>query len=320
MGDERAVLVLSELDDYTADCVIMKLHERDVPVVRLDPGVDFPGAATLAAELDDSGYWTGELMTMTRRLDLAMVRAVYRRRPSLRAPEPDLDEQAARFAASEARHGLNGVLANLPHCLYVNHPDANHAADVKVTQLRVAASLGLRVPASLITNDLGQARLFAARHRQIVYKPLTFVRHLTPDGPQTIWTQPVRADELDETIAGTAHLFQGLVDKVADLRITVVGQQIFCIRIDSDPPQLDWRYDYDKLTYTWCDPPPELAGPVIAYLKRLGLAFGCFDFGLTGSGEAVFFECNPNGQWGWLEESTGAPIAAAFADLLRGGT
>ncbi len=28
---------------------------------------------------------------------------------------------------------------------------------------------------------------------------------------------------------------------------------------------------------------------------------------------------NPNGQWGWLEEKTGLPMAAAFADLLAQG-
>jgi hypothetical protein len=220
----------------------------------------------------------------------------------------------------DALQGFGGILANLPNCRYVNHPDANRVADVKVRQLKVASSLGLRVPTSLVTNDLEHARTFAAEQGRVVYKPLTFVRYLTPDGPQTIWTRAVNSDEIDESVAGTAHLFQSLVDKVADLRITVVGERAFCVRIDSDPPQLDWRYDYGRLTYTWCDPPASLVAPMIAYLRHFGLAFGCFDFGLTERGEAVFFECNPNGQWGWLEDQTGAPITAAFAELLEGGT
>ncbi|MEU9831686.1 hypothetical protein AB0D67_09090 [Streptosporangium sp. NPDC048047] len=33
----------------------------------------------------------------------------------------------------------------------------------------------------------------------------------------------------------------------------------------------------------------------------------------------VFLECNPNGQWGWLEDATGLPIAAALAGLLLEG-
>jgi hypothetical protein len=125
LRDERPVLVLSELDDFTADSVIMKLRERGVPVARLDPGADFPGAATFAIWLDHAGSWTGDLMTRTRHLDLASVRSVYRRRPSPYTSSPDLEIQAARFAASEARHGFGGILSNLPDCLYVNHPDAN---------------------------------------------------------------------------------------------------------------------------------------------------------------------------------------------------
>lgn len=316
--EKRSVLVLSELDDYTADAVTVRLLERGVPVVRLDPGTDFPAAATFASRLDD-GRWTGSLMTATRCLDLASVRAVYRRRPSPHQLSPYLDEQAARFSVKEARHGFSGILANLQDCLYVNDPDANRAADVKVRQLRIAAELGMRVPPSLVTNDVAQARAFATE-QDVVYKSMTFLRYVTEDGPRTIWTRPVRPDEIDESIAGTAHLFQRLVKKVADLRITVVGERVFCVRIESDPPQLDWRHQYDKLRYTWCDPPAELTELMVTYLNRLGLAFGCFDFGLTEENEAIFFECNPNGQWGWLEDATGAPITAAFADLLQGGT
>lgn len=31
------------------------------------------------------------------------------------------------------------------------------------------------------------------------------------------------------------------------------------------------------------------------------------------------FECNPAGQYGWLEEALGLPITAALADLLANG-
>lgn len=31
-------------------------------------------------------------------------------------------------------------------------------------------------------------------------------------------------------------------------------------------------------------------------------------------------ECNPNGQWGWVEHQTGQPISRALADTLARGT
>jgi hypothetical protein len=40
---------------------------------------------------------------------------------------------------------------------------------------------------------------------------------------------------------------------------------------------------------------------------------------LTGDETWCFLECNPNGQWAWLEETAGLPIASALADLLENG-
>ena len=62
--------------------------------------------------------------------------------------------------------------------------------------------------------------------------------------------------------------------------------------------------------------PESIAGKCTAFLRRMGLSFGCFDFIVTPSGEYVFLECNPNGQWLWVELETGLPISQAIAEFL----
>lgn len=52
------------------------------------------------------------------------------------------------------------------------------------------------------------------------------------------------------------------------------------------------------------------------FFERMHLNFGCFDLIVTPDGEYVFLECNPNGQWLWVELATGLPIAEAIADFL----
>jgi hypothetical protein len=37
------------------------------------------------------------------------------------------------------------------------------------------------------------------------------------------------------------------------------------------------------------------------------------------SEEVGKLECNPNGQWAWLEPAAGLPITTAIADLLEKG-
>lgn len=44
--------------------------------------------------------------------------------------------------------------------------------------------------------------------------------------------------------------------------------------------------------------------------------FGCFDFIVTLDNDYVFLECNPNGQWLWIELATGYDISKVIAKNL----
>ncbi len=55
------------------------------------------------------------------------------------------------------------------------------------------------------------------------------------------------------------------------------------------------------------------------FMRAFDLSFGAFDFAVTTTGEWIMFECNPFGQYGWLEEELGLPITSALADLLETG-
>ncbi|TCC27946.1 ATP-grasp ribosomal peptide maturase [Kribbella speibonae] len=318
--DPRPVVIVTELDDAHADLVIAELVERDVPVARFDP-CDFPDRLTMSAYIDgqdDLSGFLGWMTTPSRVVALGAVRSLYYRRPTSFS-FAHLEPQAERFAAAQARFGLGGVLARLPGCRYVNHPHAIADAEYKPAQLAAAVGVGFDIPSTLITNDLTDAREFVAQ-QPTIYKPLYVGEYATDDGqPASIWVREVTAAELDDSVASTMHLFQARVEKLADLRVTVIGDKAFCVRIETaDATQVDWRYDYDQLSYSVTRPPAGLVNSMQAYLKRFGLVFGCFDFALTKAGEPVFLECNPNGQWAWLEDETGEPMVAAMADLLQG--
>jgi hypothetical protein len=163
-------LVVTSLHDPTADVVISELHDRDVPVVRLDSG-DFPASLSVEAEITEHGL-RGRLLTPTRTADLANIRSLYYRRPTGFA-FPHLDEQDARFAITQARYGLGGVLASLPGCLYVNHPHRIGDAEFKPAGLTAAAEAGLLVPPTQITSSPDAAREFIKRHGSAIYSRCT---------------------------------------------------------------------------------------------------------------------------------------------------
>lgn len=321
MTPTGTVLVLSGPDDSTADAVVAELVERGAPVARMDLGA-FPSRMTVRVRLGQ-GRWQGELSAADRTVELADVGAVYYRRPT-RFTFPDgLSEADAIFAASEAQFGLGGVLAALD-ALWVNNPARVAFAEYKPVQLRVAADSGLAVPRTLVTNDHRAAREFAtAIDKQIVCKTLSSLV-LSEDGqPRITYTTPINPEKIDpDSLSATAHLLQERIPKRHDARVTMVGDRPFAVAIHAgtDAARIDWRADYDALTYTPIEPPEHIVVGMVRYLHAFGLTFGAFDFTVTPQGNWVFLECNPSGQWLWLQEQAGLPIATALAEFLVKGS
>ncbi|WP_328503427.1 ATP-grasp ribosomal peptide maturase [Streptomyces sp. NBC_00457] len=313
---DRPVLVATEAFDLTADMVITELNRKGIPVVRFNPA-DIGRDLTVSAQFGVCPTLVaGQLRTTSRTADLEHVRAVYWRRPVWPAFE-NLEADDARFAAAQVRCGLGGILYALDGPLWLNHPLREAAADYKPAQLALAQRLGLKVPPTIVTNDPDAAREFIQEHGQVIYKTLRWTPYERDGIGLTSWAEPVSSDEITEAVRVTPHLFQARVVKTADLRVLLVGERVFAVRIDSG--LLDWRKDYSALTYHVVDLPDRLTKTLRAYLDHYGLTSGSFDLAVDRAGEPHWLELNPNGQWGWLEENTGLPMAAAFADLLTRG-
>ncbi len=311
------MLVIAQAQDGTADLIVDALLTRDADVARIDTA-DFPGALSLAATPDrvDSPGW---LCARGRRIDLASVCSVYRRSPARFAFPDGMSEPERRFATLESTYGLGGALAAQPW-RWIDHPGAVADAAYKPRQLRVAAQCGLNVPRSLVTNVGSRAREFAAEvGGALVYKSLSTGVVTEQDEVRIIYTSRLTADDLDDAaIALCCHLFQQWVPKSFDVRLTVVGDRCFAVAVHAGSPEaeVDWRSRYGDLRYEVCETPGEVRCGVVAYLRAFDLTFGAFDFSVTSDGRWWFLECNPAGQWGWLAEETGLPIADAIADEL----
>jgi hypothetical protein len=211
-ADDRPVVVLTGIDDPTADMVIRHLNAAAVPVVRLDPA-DFPREVSLSARIGTGRAWSGRIDTGSRQFDPGSVRALWLRRPG-RYAFPGMDAATAAYATAQAEAGLGGVLRALPGCLYVNHPAAHQAASVKPVQLDTAARAGFDIPDTLITSDPAVAREFTETHDAVIHKPLgPSLWH--PDGDRVflVGVSDVNAAGLDETVGATAHLFQARIPK-----------------------------------------------------------------------------------------------------------
>jgi ATP-grasp ribosomal peptide maturase len=319
VNEPARILVLTHDDDPTADLVLHELNTRGTPFVRCDPG-NFPTALQLTARIGTAAVsWQGSLTGAPRGIDLGSVRAVYYRRPSDFRATADLAKPDQEFVASQARHGLSGILAGLAEVTWLNHPAAMADARVKPYQLAIAARCGLQIPATLITNNPATVGDFAIGvGGRIITKSLATMVTIDNDlGSGVLFTAEV-AEELwsDPGIATTAHLFQELIDGV-DVRLTAVGEQLFAAEIhptDPDGP-IDIRAHHANVTYQPIDIPPSIQAATLDLVHRLRLTFVALDFRVGPDGW-VFIEANPNGQWAFVPQLRD-PIAQAIADTLE---
>ncbi|MFC9688176.1 ATP-grasp ribosomal peptide maturase [Kribbella sp. NPDC056951] len=314
MSDEPTVLVLTNPKDLTADLVVQKLHESGTPVFRCDVA-DFPTELTLEARNEDG--WDGVLTYAGRSVALSAIRSIYCRRPTTFRLPADMTPDELEFAATEAQAGFTGVLMSLP-CLWINHPVAERAASYKPYQLMLARSSGLATPRSIITNDPTAARHFiAGQAGPVIYKGLGRDFAQDPAQMPTPMVRPVTAEEVDESVHLTAHLFQQLVPKIHDVRLTVVGTQMFATQIHAHSPEetIDWRTDYDALYFRPAAIPEEIRTGVGRLVNQLHLTFGVLDFVVEPDGTWNFLEINANGQWAWLPEDVDKIAAAISIEL-----
>ncbi|MGH4021162.1 MAG: ATP-grasp ribosomal peptide maturase [Pseudonocardiaceae bacterium] len=316
------VLILATERDISADRMVRALAEREVPVFRADMGW-FPRQLTLDAELRD-GQWVGRLATPYHEVALEGLRSIWYRSPSAFQFPAAMSDTERQHAQHEAKLGVGGVLASLP-VRWVNHP-GRHADATKPRQLAMAAQAGLSVLPTLVTNDAAAVRRFAGRSGRdgVVTKMFGAPAISEQGGRRVALTQRLAASDLGDLrgIEVTAHQFQRWASKREECRVIVIGQHMFAvaIRAGSDAALVDWRADYNALSYERIDPPGEVRRGIRAVMSDLGLAYGAFDFVITPEWKWVFLEVNPGGQFGFVEDNAGLPLTAALADLLAQGT
>jgi glutathione synthase/RimK-type ligase-like ATP-grasp enzyme len=299
--------------------LVLELERRGAAFERFNTE-DYPTRTRVS--WSESG--PSELIIGTRCLVVSEVPAVWYRRPVPPTLPATYDAGRAQWAAAQAREALDGVWRTL-EARWVNHPDKNRIADGKLAQLQRARSVGLDVPASLVTNDPESARAFCADHPAgVIVKPVVSGRLLIGGAERIFFTSLLDTDAQRhlEQLGPEPYLLQALVHKRYDVRVTVIDSDAFATRIESQSDaaaRVDWRRgNTTDLVHAIEDLPAEIADRCVQLVRSYGLLFAAVDFAVDQDGRYVFFEINPNGQWAWIEQRTGLPLRARLADLLLG--
>lgn len=308
--------------------VVLVGSERDVHLARVHQELDRLGVASKIVDMETlgdsadieirqlgTGRPTARLVGKEWEISTDEIGVLWLRRPHLPAISAQVSDPADRFfARNEWRVAIDALANSVPKHRVFNPPACERAAS-KPRQLQRAVELGFRVPDTLITSSPDAARAFLEKHDgKVIHKTLTAPPHAFVE------TRPLAADDLTllELLPLAPTMLQEQVNGVADLRITIVGDRHYAARIPSRPGgALDSRLDLSQ-AYQACDVEPDLAARLKRLLEILGLPVGTVDLKLRESGECVFFEINPQGQFLYVEIMTGQEIAKGFAQTFAG--
>jgi MvdC family ATP-grasp ribosomal peptide maturase len=317
------VLLLTHNDDfYTVDLVAQALARRRVHPVRFNTDL-FPSRVKLAARAGDER--AAQLFTETgEQISATAIRAVWARKLWSPRMSGDLDERYRSMCISESAAALEGFLDALHNARWINNLDRQREAENKQRQLRLAARAGLRVPRTLVTNDPAAARhFFADTDGQTVAKllrPLT-VSMDAADNP-FVYTTRIREQDLAnaEALRHSPMVFQELIPKAYELRVACVAGEFFAGALNASGTSrghTDWRRAApEDCRWQKAELPAEVAKGLQTLMSGLSLVFGAADLICTPSGEHVFLEVNPGGEWGMLERDLDLPISEAIAAAL----
>ena len=253
--------------------------------------------------------------------------SVWFRRPRDPHDFPGTHEADYPFLRNEWGRFSRNLQALAPRCsstLWANEPAATFAAEDKMLQLEAARATGLRFPATLMSNDPERIRAFARHHGRIIYKP--FQTHTWQDAGGRMYSTYARILdpgmlEADAPLRQCPGIFQRLVEKQYDVRVFIVGEHQFAVRLDGpgEADHIDWRVG--SLSDSVSMQPLELPGDISRRLRdlmaRLGLVTGSVDLAVDAAGECHFLEINQAGQFLFLEQALPElPLTRAMGALL----
>lgn len=305
------ILIVSNKDDFTADFVIDKLNKQKVSYYRLNcedlPNLPYTFNSTKKTEIliDNIGSVSSVWLRRTR---LPLIQ------------DEKLSSSEMLNITYEYEALFNNFIQTISTSRWLSHPNAIRIAENKILQIQRAIKLGFSVPETLVSSERSELLAFANSFKDIIIKPLKSGRIRDRDHDRLIYTNKLDPSHLENLSQFdlTPCIFQRQIEKEYEIRVTVVGDQVFAARVDSQlhpETKIDWRKK--KLKFKEYILPSGIMSKCINLVNDLNLYFGAIDLIKSTDGQYYFLEINPNGQWAWIEMDTQQPIADCIINFLR---
>jgi glutathione synthase/RimK-type ligase-like ATP-grasp enzyme len=322
--EKEKVLILTKDYDPEANLVGINLRIRGIDYVRLNVN-DVPHRLRIRYSVNPGSHLRIEITVGKQILETSEIQVILLRHFDTQDMNYYSRDEPARIFSLQQWEDAFQILQNNLNCEWISDPYANRQAGDRIKQLLTARDLGLAIPTTMITNDPSEARDFYHSFSGNVVLKAIHHHSIQANGKiYYMYTHELLDEELarlDDLVYAPCILQQKLIKK-SDLRVTVVGTEVFATQIDSPMnsnghvdlhrcplPQLSFKTkELDDTTCRAC----------VKFIQALGLKYGAIDFVEDEKNDQpIFLELNPTGDWYWIERKTGQSITKAMVDLIE---
>jgi glutathione synthase/RimK-type ligase-like ATP-grasp enzyme len=300
------IVFYGRIDDPPIFQAIESAQELDLTYIVLD--LAHLDREKMVLQIDDDGV-QGYIVAAGQIVPLEDIRGIYARPLDL-PQRSDRDLIARSRAQSFQSMFLDWLEFATP--LVISRPHLMETNFSKPLQTQIIAQSGLQVPDTIVTNDPQAVREFWHKHQRVIFKSTSGIRSIV--------------QELDEKSAARLDHVRSLPTQFqayitgTDVRVHVVGQQIFATEISSNA--IDYRYARQTGRETNLQAitlPEKIEMQCLKLATLLDLPFCGIDLRRCPNGEYVCFEVNPMPAYTYYQAYTGQPISLALIKLLNSG-
>lgn len=316
------LLIVSNKTDLATDYLIIRLHERGVPFLRINTE-DYLLSWDVCFSIKESGTSVEIRKDDQESLSVESFTGAYIRQPKM--PNLDIVDDDKEFAKREIGETLKSIWRAIDDSIWLNAPRRLLLASNKPEQLTIANSIGFKVPNTYVGANYQSIRKFYESHSgEIIAKA---VKHgFDFDGHKARVAATQKIDEATlasiQCYATMPMVFQKHIEKEYDIRVIVVGSDVFATAIESqshEETKTDWRlsdcYKIPLRQYK-INLPERIINLCLEITKKFNLRYSAIDLVLGKDGVYYFLELNPNGQWAWIEQLGIHNIRDSIIDIL----
>lgn len=322
---EKVLIITHSQDNECIDIVSKRLREYNAEAIRFNVD-EYPLKYGLSSFYENN-EWKIYLEYQGVKVSIHDITALwYRRSHNLGdGLSSILEGEFLSSVHGEVRATLFGMLESL-NCFQIGKFSQYRRLDSKEEQMKIASHLGLKVPETCITNNPEEAKRFIKARPNGVISKMQSSFAINKDGVENVvFTNVIKEKDLEsiENLQYCPMQFQEKLEKLLELRVTIVGDQVFTFAIDSqklDNAKLDWRREGVTLLADWkpYDLPMEIKEKLLQLMDIYQANYGAIDIIVTPENEYYFLEINSAGEFFWLDRLAEGAISDQIAKVLLG--